>query len=640
MEYIVNYDKTLDELKAAAEELLTGPLGLGHLYQIQDRKKLFPKYLHAIANIAATVLGDEKGELRQSLNCSQCHRFMSRVGGVVYMNGNKTVSVYWNPDVVTDPVMKQVVAELKKWVESSRVHNLFDPEGAYAHYTEHTHNTQDRRHFFIAPEQLVPRSSVNGIKLSMPHKGTFFGRMHALIDFAQTITLPTLMTVDQWFQTKLLTPAGDSVTTMKALKNLLTSLATIKNQPDYLGLKTFDKETTLVNLLWRYALTDSNLLTAKNSSLGELLTRLQAFNDGKRADDSIAKIQAAYKDQTSAIKYQRTVAPASVNQIEKTMIALEEGDWLRSMEQQEALEAELPAVWVSKAPYSEEAPVQEAEEETSFAAFAAKAKTGEGKKSGGVLTATGLTDVGYFFNEIMPNAESIAIVLGQNNQMKPTFINRMKHLDAKPIFRWDSAEKPGKFILFGYEHPFQVPELVTKDVPTQNNQFFVNVLSITTPIVIGVEFSEKSKEPIMFNLGGFRAPIPSRPALFADAIKGELYDHRRAIEDYSKNTQLKVPTEQPAVAFMLGARSPHQSAQSIPGLEVRVKFTPEYAAIIGAEFGVYKIDLKGYIVEPEISKFEVLRPLGVPTPAPAPVPEAAAELASPAIQHSEGADLQ
>lgn len=593
--YDFDYHGVLDQLGRAAATVLAQPRGA--FFTTQVSKQLFDRYLHLVATTALEQRGKEYATaVRQQLNCSHCRRFFSRVAGVVYLDNHGAHSVYWNPDVVTDPVMKVVVAELKKFVEASRVKNLFDPEGSYKHYTEET-NYGDKffRHFYINVDSLIGRNILDGTRLRRPDKSKFHGQVEALIKFAINTPYTAVLAMDQWFQARDIEHVGGSEANILRLKGLLSSIATIKNAESYRDMKSdYDRETRLVNLIWRYALSDTELLAVKNSILGKTIALL--VDDGDITPGRLEGIKKFWKEQTSGLNYMRTTAPASSNQVEKTLLFLQENDYMRSLEQKEAAEADIPVLWSSTLAYTERKPEPAAA--TSFAAFAAEKAKGApvGNK---MFKAAGITDPGFFFNEVLPHVVNAAMLLPRGIEFKPLLINQQADPTSKPLFKYDTPENPCRFVQFSYKDSLRLVNLIKPDHEMVDGRLLVNILSITTPSTIGVDASKT----LMFMLDGLSVDIIPRPVLFATEVAGELYDHRRALEDYSGVGTIPRAETQQALGLCIGQSHPKAVRSNMAGLEVRVTYTPEHAVLMGCPQGIYQLDVNGFIVEPETTKF-------------------------------------
>lgn len=605
MEYVYDYHKTLDELQAASNELLSKPHGV--FFNTQVRKTLAAKFLFLISATALEVQGEEYAvQLRKQLNCSHCARFFARMGSVVFLDNAGSHTVYWNPDVVSDPVMKKVVADMKRFVEEARVTSVFNMNASYSHYTEHTNNGgKEFRHFYVQSNLMVPHSPLTLQKLRMPDPGKLHAQVEALIKFAVNTPFSAAAIMEQWFQSGILKHAGASEENLHLAKGFLATIATLKASPSYGVLSNpYARETAIVNMVWRYALADQNLLTLKNSLLGKTMTKVVELEKTGAAATNVATVQGFWKTQSSGLKYKRTSAPASDKQIGGTLIFLEENGYMASLEQKETREADLPAVWESKGKYTEVTKPAEVTTQASFADFAKEKIKPEGEDSpNGPLRVPGTTDAGYFFNEVMQHVESMALLIPANTRLRPSFFNSMAKPDAKKIFTWDTEESPCPHVMYAYEPVFAMTDMMTDKTERQGNNLIINVMSVTTPDTIGLDKSN-STPSIIFLLEDLVSPGAPRPTLFATCLVNELYDHRRALEDYSAKTVIPRCEGQQAVGFPIGAFDPHADrSRQIATMELRVKYTPEHAVLMGREFAIYNISLHGYTVQPDAKKF-------------------------------------
>lgn len=599
MQYEFDYHQTLDELGQASQELLTRPLGA--FFNTQIRKTLAQKYLFLVASHALKVNGEDYAvELRRQLNCSMCARFFNRMGAVVYMTGEGAQSVYWNPDVVSDPVMKLVVADMKRFVEESRIQSLFNPNGSYASYTEMTNNGEKPyRHYFVDATQMAPRRPLNNKPIKLPDASTFNSRVEALVRFAMATPYSAVTIMEQWLASGTINHVGDSKNTIAMAKTLMGMLALLKASPAYGAMSNpYAQESALINMIWRKALEDQNLLTLKNSLLGVTITKIVALEKSGRTELGIKAIIEAWKVQSDGLHHRRSVAPASENDVTRALAFLEENDYMRSLEQVETAEDMIPVVWESAGKYTMKDEVKPVE--GGFANFASAKIAGTTPEA--LHRVMGVTDVGYFFNEILPHIESLAVAIPVDTRMTPTLMNTMAQLDAKPIFTWDKPGDRVPHILYRYDNLFTMEHLATPSVEKENGLYMVNILSVTTGHTMGVS-EQDAPVGVMFLLDGLKAPVPPGPVLFSSAVKGDLYDYRRSLEEYSKTTKIPRCVGQQAVAFPMGPVDARAAKTNrVATLAFFVKYTPEHAVLMGHSRAMYTIDLGGYHVAPDLSK--------------------------------------
>lgn len=604
MQYEYDYHQTLNELGEASHTLLSKPLGA--FFNTQIRKQLAQKYLFLVASYALKANGEEfAAKLRQQLNCSTCARFFNRMGAVVYMTSEGAKSVYWNPDVVSDPVMKQVVADMKRFVEGSRIMSLFNQNGAYSGYTEMTNNgDKPFRHYYVDATLMTPRHPLTSVALRIPDASTFNSRVEALVRFAMTTPYSAVTIMEQWLASGTINHVGDSKVTIVLTKQLLAALATLKASTAYSNLdNAYSQESALVNLIWRKALEDQNLLTLKNSLLGVTISKIVALETAGRTDQGIKDIIAAWKVQSDGLHHRRPVAAASSNDVARAQNYLEENDYIRSLEQVETAEDMIPVLWESAGAFTEQDEVKAAE--GGFANFAS-AKIAGGNTPKGIHRVPGATDAGYFFNEILPHIESMAVAIPVETRLAPTFINTMAQLDAKPIFVYDTPDKRVPHVMYRYDSLFNMEHLATPAVEKKGNLYIVNILSVTTGHTVGMSEAD-APIGILFMLEGLKCPVAPGPVLFSSGVKGDLYDYRRTLEEFMKTTKIPRCTGHQAVAFPIGPVDPRANNNGrVSTLAFTVKFKSEYAVLMGHTRALYTIDLGGHHVTPDLSKFPVI----------------------------------
>ncbi|MNP55150.1 hypothetical protein D3C76_1497690 [compost metagenome] len=104
---------------------------------------------------------------------------------------------------------------------------------------------------------------------------------------------------------------------------------------------------------------------------------------------------------------------------------------------------------------------------------------------------------------------------------------------------------------------------------------------------------------------GIAMPYAPHPALMADGIKNELYEHRRAIEDYSRETQLPRSEGQQAIGLTFGPRHPNQTGEVKIVLHARLNATGQ--VMFGAKDVRFVVDGTGYRIKPQVADKPVLR---------------------------------
>lgn len=636
-----DYSQTLNELRDNAEAALASPLGV--FFNTQIRKSLYAKYLESVARHSKAIDGDE-GELKKGLTCSYCARFMSRMGSVVTSNGLGIQSVYWNPDVVTDPVMKEVVRDMKQLVEESRIVSIFNPEGPYSSYVETTdYQGKAFSHYFVPHNLLVARSVITGRRIDVKEQIKRCNRVGLLIRFAGELSYTTLMQLDQLFQSGDIKHINETANTLESLKALMTSVNTLKHSEGYKNAKSdWHRETLLTNLVWRYAISYVGLISARNSSLGTVLLKMEKALNGTPEEAAQANKMATglWKEMTHGLNHRRTKTPASDAKIEQTLMFLQDNDYMASLEQVEASVSDLPLRWKPVDNVFKK-PAEEAKKTSSFADFA-KERTAQDKGDDDVMVSSALTDVGYFFNELMPHVESMGFRISMRAQFTPMFFNRQASLESKRIFKWDQSEPRCPFVMYAFASPFAVQHMACPGLTVEESAYMVPVVAMTSPHTIGIE-TRDGGQSVVFLLGHMKSPVNPRPALFSDVLIGELYEHRRSLEDYSGQTEIQRVAEgdQQALGFPIGQFDPKLFRQHSDQnyVQTYVRFSDAYAAQTGKKWGIFKLSLDGFKIDPKWDQFPVinsqwLNPAPVEEVAEAELPDAAGEGEQPPAEGS------
>lgn len=613
----IQYHEALDQLQNAAQDKLAR--GAGALFVTQCRKKMMQQYLLAIANVAVEIYPDKVGEIRQHYNCSTCARFMSRVGHIVVRGEQGIESLFWNPDVVTDPFFKEVVRQMKLYVEKSRIVTLFNPHGSYAEYKGENTATDGTvyRHFNILPSLMRHKLAIGG-EIQFEQFNKQMDRVNTLIRLIKEVPYEALVWVEQMFQSRTIEHLDHSEANLKNFMDLLANLQVMRAMTQYTVADEYTQETMTVNYIWLNAFRLGGLLTLRSSMLGKLLLRAAAITKaGNRTGAQQAGLVSFWKEQTSTLKYQRTTAPSSKSQVERASEFLQANNWLPSLKQREAAEQDMPVVWEAQARWTWIQGEPAVSAQADFADFAAR----KGVKPVDVKAPITM-DVGYFFNEVLPLAESMAVDM-TDLTWKPSLFNTMEDLTAKPIFKWDTEEKRAPFIPWTYNQNFRAAQIVSDKSIVQNGRILVPVLSITAASVIGWQGRASKDEAICFLFHGLRMPHAPHPALFAEAIKGELYEYRRAIEDYSKSTQLPRAEGQQALGLYFSARHPQQTGEV--NIKVSVRLTAAGEVLYGARDVQFILDGTGYKIAPNVDKYPVITertPVDAPVTAEEPAPSA------------------
>lgn len=618
----LRYHESLDQLQIAAQSKLAP--GAGAIFATQQRKKMMHNYLLIVGKVASAMYPDNVSEIVKHYDCSQCARFMSRVGHLVIESEQGIESVFWNPDAVTDPFFKEVTRQMKQYAEAGRITTLHNPNGPYQHYKNYTTSEGSDvqwQHFFIQPNFLRHRYAGLDREISFDDFHKTSDRVNSLIKITKEVDLATVMWVEQLFQARTLEHLENSEATIKSFADLLANLSVAQSLVGYTSANTYAQETMLVNRIWIFAMKHRALAALRGSMVGKLLleaAKLMANPNRTKAHE--LGLISFWKEQTSTLNYRRTTAPASSGQLERTANFLQENNWLPSFQQREAAEIDVPALWQAPQRWTWIAG-QQVSAQADFAEFAAR-KGVDVEQVKAPITM----DIGYFFNEVLQHVDALGVDM-TDLSWKPALLNVMADQTAKPIFKWDSEERRAPFIPFTYNMNFRAAQLVTDKTVVHNGRVILPVLSITSSSVIGYHGRTPDNEALMFLFHGVRMEHGPRPALFAEAVKGELYEHRRAIEDYSASTQIPRAEGQQALGLTFGPRHPNQEGSVNITLHARLNDAGK--VLFGARDIRFVIDGTGYKIKPVIDEDKAIRDrlaVDAPAPAPAPAPEASAQL--------------
>lgn len=606
-----DYETTIARLTEAASTKLDAR-HYGVLFTTQIRRRLMKLWIDAIAKVASQTMSPEDVRLIvQHYTCAHCAKFMERVGHLVVENGTKTKSFYWDASVIDDPFFKQVVTIMATNVEASAITGIFNDNGAYSTYTPTTTDKEGHvwSHHYMDPSKLVNRHPGRNSIFKVGEYRRQFAKFQTLVRIAGEVNFVVVSRVVQMFITKKLRNVNDSKKTAENFGALLGAITGLNMTNE--GESTYRQTTDVENLCWMFAARHPDLLSLRTSSLGNLLIGCAAPGND---DVAIAQWKAA----TDPLNYRRTTAPASERQITNTLKYLEENNWLPSIEQREAAEIEIPAHWVAErnwAPSTDEK--NPALASRSFAEFANKPKEEAAK-----VVDLGSLDMGYVFNSLIPSITSMAFDMTYVGS-KPMLVNIMANKDAKPIFKWDKEGDRRYLTPWRYDDIFRFAQRLTDPSIKHGDLILAPVLSIGSSASIGFHEAGKGDPVLCFFLHGADYSYAAHPALFADSIKGELYDYRRAIEDYCAVTTIPRAATQRAMAITLTRRNPVNHQPFL--MRAHAVLNDKGAQLYGGREITFTFDVNGYLDTPVLDMDAVIYDR---TP-PAPVVEAPAEPEQP-----------
>jgi hypothetical protein len=573
----------------------------GVMFNTQIRKKLMTTYLYTIATTAIKMFGEvEAAKIRQDNDCSQCARFMARMGSVVCFDGDNAVSVFWNPDVVEDPLMKAVVAEMKRIVEESRVVSIFNPDGQYSKYEPITVNGgKTFSHLYYPMHSLYAenRDSYNRQKNACTNDT--HQRLPALVRMlaSQEHRLAALQ-VDCLFSAGKISHVGSSKEALESFNWLANKVSALESKPEYIKANKYTQETMSINLIWNMAMKMPGLVTVPNSSLGALIKRRSIPVNGE--EQAIAQ----WKTITNGVNYRRPKVDASALQIQVTMDWLKENDYMRSLEQVPLLQEELPVIYKLPVKWTGRATLAPTMTDSSFEAFASKAV---GKDTPTIAPVALSMDFSTFINRELEFVESAMVNLAGMSVM-PVFYNRMGDLTAKPIFMMDTPEKRVPYIGFNYVAPLEARWLTKETTPVHAACQFP-ITAITSRRELGIhpeaDYDNQPEEVYYAVLDDIVNPQLFQPTLFAASLKPEFYPHRRVLEQYMKDTFLapvdgQIAVTLPFIQLRRGEASPNVV------VVIEVTYNEQGRAARGSHNGVYHINPR-YVEDVKLDK---LRQLG------------------------------
>lgn len=178
-----------------------------------------------------------------------------------------------------------------------------------------------------------------------------------------------------------------------------------------------------------------------------------------------------------------------------------------------------------------------------------KARDGKGTDEKRIVSG-GELSLMRFIAEVLPNAKALRMEFIQPYSSRYNFAQLVERAveDAKPIYRWDNAEKRNSVSYYCYHEGTTVKRWMESPANT------VDVTGIMlSPSVWGGKETYQYGVPdngMFFVLKGFKDSGALQSALFASDLTHELRDVRSVVEAYSKNNPL-LPAEGEAAAGLI-----------------------------------------------------------------------------------------
>lgn len=369
-----------------------------------DKDKLWEKYLSSFPEGTNPIFRE-----RTEHDCQACRSFVRNAGSMITLVDGKVVSIW---DVKVDGCYQVVADELSKFVKGFAIDNLFlHPEssiGVDKNFQQTDDGVLTWEHFFIQlPTEVICKGDLIGTKLS-DYRSTRDVMFRGLSE----ITVESLDTVLELINQNSLYRGEES-------KHSVTSFSKLKNEFDKL-LDFTDKQD---KFCWsKVKSISAGIARLRNSAIGTLLVDL---SEGKDLENAVASFEAKVAPQN----YQRPTSLVTKGMIEKAKAKVEELGLTSALERRFAI---LEDITINNILFADRA--VKAKMDNVFDEIAA-GKPAKVKKLDKVEEVT----IDQFIKNILPNAESIEVLLENRHESNLVSLIAPVDLTAKGMFKWNNT---------------------------------------------------------------------------------------------------------------------------------------------------------------------------------------------------------
>lgn len=476
---------------------------------------LFTTDAHVAEPLADVFLNHLPDEVRQDHTCNCCRGFLKRYGGLAVIDDNGVVrSALWGFGGYPR-VYAAAISTLLMRVERS------NPTGVFLH-----------------DEPLIAR----------PHDGsrTHFGLQHDNLFHHDIMTKAQAMAAKR----------EDHKTLKRALEEypradcnraltLLAADALYRGEqhvaPVRFLIETHDAVARVHPgrrdaILWQaVAEAPAGFCSPRGTMVGTLIEDIQ----GGLPDHDIKARFASKKDPT---KYKRPQAAPAAGNIAQAEKAIEKLDLATAMRRRFARRDEVKAIWRSQ--HKNPAVVQ-------TGVFVGVAIKGEATRRVplGHPVESGPITWAKFQRDVMPSALAIEVWVPQVCSL--TSILTSQDPEAKPIMRWDRADRRNPFSWFVYAGHRDSEDWGIK--PGWNR---VDMIS-DSPAVWGipVPYCEYNVMPILYIPGAYDRRPSLDMMLFPEVLRSALHPYRASIEAYSRANKMEPPNSESACGVVINPKS-------------------------------------------------------------------------------------
>lgn len=451
---------------------------------------------------------DNLPEDKQHYNCHNCHRFVSKYGGLVRINSDNTTEPIMWPEVVP-PYFQEAVSKVREYIKNAKIIGVYIPP------TYRILGISDSNGFnHMSVENTLGRRAYAGINYTERYK--------YMCNLAKDYPIELLDEANKYIISGTLYRNDVVQNTLTVLINFYNSSAKLKG-----------RERSMY--IWKFCATsNAAMFHWKNGILGTLLDDIR---NGLDSDEVIAR----FNSKTDPLNYMRPKAAPSVGNIVRAQeLFAELGITENPMKRRLASLDDLQLIWIptiKKEPQDGSSIfntlMNEASRDLKF------------KPREDLVFDKGRMTWVKFESEILPMANSIVANVRLPGQTFASFTTSV-YPDSKPIFKWDKENNRNPVAMY------------LKAKTMQDVHF--NVLRSTPVPVTGIcydpeswtidEARESSTLGVTLILYGAKDlgvlnGVTNGTGIFPEDLIPELHEVRSTIEAYSAHDKIE-PIMDPA----------------------------------------------------------------------------------------------
>lgn len=367
-----------------------------------ERDKLWTTYLTAFPEGTNPVFRE-----RTEHDCSCCRHFIKNIGGIVYIDNSKLVSIW---DIKVGGGYQAVADALSTLVKGSTIDNIFlSSEAAIG--TDKNFEISDSKtltweHFYLRqPTELVVAKKDIGTKL-----GEVRSTYDVMLRSLEELTLESVDTIIELID-------QGSLYRGKEHKHVLTKFRPIKVEFDKLA----SSEKRSLFCWSRVASTPAGVARIRNTVIGTLLVDL---SEGKEIDDSVK----AFEAKVAPANYKRPTALVTKAMIKKARKKVEEIGLTSALERRFAT---LDDISVQNVLFAN----HDAKKKLNADVFDEITPKATASKKLDKIEEIGIDD---FIQNVLPKITSLEVMVENAHLNRLVSLIAPCDLTAKKLFKWDN----------------------------------------------------------------------------------------------------------------------------------------------------------------------------------------------------------